>query len=63
VLARQADALVLVAQVGKLSRESARRATRIMEAAHVEPRGLIVVGRRLEDEEAYGYGYTYGASR
>ena len=63
VLARQADALLLVAQVGKLSRESARRATRIMEAAHVEPRGLIVVGRRLEDEEAYGYGYAYGASR
>lgn len=63
VLARQADALLLVAQVGKLSRESARRATRIMDAAHVEPRGLIVVGRRLEGEEAYGYGYGYGASR
>lgn len=63
VLARQADALLLVAQVGKLSRESARRATRVMESAHVEPRGLIVVGRRLEDEEAYGYGYAYGTSR
>ncbi len=63
VIARQADALLLVAQVGKLSRDSARRATRIMQASSVEPRGLIVVGRRLEHEEAYGYGYAYGASR
>jgi receptor protein-tyrosine kinase len=62
VIAREADALLLVAQIGRLTRDSARRASRIMEAAHVRPLGLIVVGRRLEDEEAYGYGYAYGSS-
>lgn len=58
VIAREADGLVLVAQVGRLTRDSARRAGKVMDAAKVRPLGVIVVGRRLEDEEIYGYGYA-----
>jgi len=63
VLAQQADAFLLVAQIGRLTRDTARRAARLMDAAQIRPLGVIVTGTKIHASEAYGYGYGYGQAR
>ena len=58
LLAQSADVLVMVARLNHLTRNQARRAVRVMGAAHISPTGIIVTGDI--DEPSYGYGYRYG---
>lgn len=57
-LAQHGDALLIVASVDRLTRNGARRAARLLQAARLAPVGLIVTGRNIERELAYGYGYS-----
>jgi receptor protein-tyrosine kinase len=57
-LAQHGDALLIVASVDRLTRNGARRAARLLQSAHLSPVGLIVTGRNIERELAYGYGYS-----
>jgi non-specific protein-tyrosine kinase len=59
VLAQQADAVVVVARLDRVTRDAAGRALAYLDAAGVRPLGLIVTGVR---ETGDGYGYGYGAS-
>jgi Mrp family chromosome partitioning ATPase/LPS O-antigen subunit length determinant protein (WzzB/FepE family) len=58
LLAQTSDVVVVVARLKLLTRNQARRAVRVMSAAHIAPTGLIVTGD-INDPE-YGYGYRYG---
>ncbi len=61
LLAQASDVVVVVARLKHLTRNQARRATRVMAAAHIAPTGLIVTGDL--DEQEYGYSYRYGYER
>ena len=50
--------MIVVARLDHLTKNQARRAVRVMAAAHVAPTGIIVTGE--VDEPTYGYGYRYG---
>jgi receptor protein-tyrosine kinase len=54
VLARLADSVVLVARLNHLTRDSGRRAVRLMAAAQVVALGTIITGR-ITDDTAYLY--------
>ena len=58
LLAQTSDVVVVVARLKHLTRNQARRAVRVMAAAHIAPTGLIVTGDVGDPE--YGYGYRYG---
>ena len=58
LLAQVSDVVVVVARIKHLTRNQARRAARMMAAAHISPTGLIVTGD--QDGEDYGYSYRYG---
>jgi succinoglycan biosynthesis transport protein ExoP len=59
VLAQEANVVVVVARLKHLTRNQARRAVRVMSAAHIAPTGLIVTGEVEATEPGYGYGYGY----
>jgi Mrp family chromosome partitioning ATPase len=59
-LAQQADGLLIVTRIGRLQRDEALRAEKILNASGVAPIGVIVTGRPESHIGAYGYGYTYG---
>ena len=58
LLAQTSDVIVVVARLKHLTRNQARRAVRVMGAAHIAPTGLIVTGDL--DSPEYGYSYRYG---
>jgi succinoglycan biosynthesis transport protein ExoP len=60
LLTTAGDAVVLVAQLGVLTRKQASRAARVMAAVGVEPRGVIITGRAEDELGDYGYGYGHG---
>lgn len=57
LLAQDADLVVVVARLNHLTRNQARRAMRVMSAAHLAPTGIIVTG--AVDDSSYGYGYSH----
>ena len=57
LLAQQANVMVMVARLGHLTKNQARRAVQIMSATHLVPTGVIVIGEI--DEPGYGYGYRF----
>ena len=57
LLAQDADLVVVVARINHLTRNQARRAVRVMAAAHLTPTGIIVTG--AVDDSSYGYGYPH----
>jgi len=63
LLGTQADALVLVADPGKLTRKQIQRARSVLEAAGVRPVGMIVTGQTDTGEALYGYGAGTPVSR
>jgi receptor protein-tyrosine kinase len=62
-LAQQADGLLLVTRIGRLRRDEALRAEKILSASGVVPIGVIVTGRPESHIGAYGYGYGYGQTQ
>ncbi len=58
LLAQTSDVVVVVARLKRLTRNQARRAVRVMAAAHITAAGLIITGEINEPE--YGYSYRYG---
>jgi tyrosine-protein kinase len=59
LLAKQGDAVVLVARVGALTTQDAARARKALHVAAVTPIGVVAVGEP-DPGETYGYGYGYG---
>jgi Mrp family chromosome partitioning ATPase/capsular polysaccharide biosynthesis protein len=59
VLAQSADILVIVARLDHVTRNQARRASRVMESMRLSPFGIIITGE-VEDGV---YGYGYGSDR
>jgi Mrp family chromosome partitioning ATPase/capsular polysaccharide biosynthesis protein len=57
LLSTAGDAVVLVAQLGVLTRKQAHRAARVMASVGVVPRGVIITGRAEDEISDYGYGY------
>lgn len=58
VLAKLADAVVLVARLGVLTRNEAARALKVLHVAGIVPVGVVTVGKPTPDEPGYGYGYS-----
>jgi receptor protein-tyrosine kinase len=54
VLAKQADAVIIVSRVDQVTREEARRARNLLQAADVVPLGLIVTNVTSDGEVYYG---------
>ena len=66
ILAHLGDSLVLVARFGRLTRDRALRAKRLMSASQLEPVGLVVTGRPEHEglsEDMYAYGRDYRKAR
>jgi len=62
-LGQQADGLLLVTRIGRLRRDEALRAEKILSASGVVPIGVIVTGRPESHIGSYGYGYGYGQAQ
>jgi receptor protein-tyrosine kinase len=59
LLAQHGDAFVLVTRLNQLTRNQARRAMQVLNAANVAPTGLVVTGNL--DTDVFEYGYAYGS--
>ncbi len=56
-LGQQADGLLLVARLGRLTRHEARRAAKILSTSLIAPIGIVASGRPEHHLGSYGYGY------
>jgi Mrp family chromosome partitioning ATPase len=54
VLAQQADAVIIVSRIDQVTREEARRARTLLQAADVKPLGLIVTNVSPDGDVYYG---------
>ena len=63
LLSTAGDAVILVAQLGLVTRKQATRAAHVLASVGIEPRGVIITGRAEDELVAYGYGYGYGQAR
>jgi capsular exopolysaccharide synthesis family protein len=54
VLARQADAVIIVSRIDQVTRDEARRARTLLQAADVKPLGLIVTNVSADGDVYYG---------
>ena len=60
-LAAYADAVVVVARVGQVTRENARRVADMLgRVPDAHPVGIAVNDASAADGQGYGYGYGYG---
>jgi Mrp family chromosome partitioning ATPase len=55
-LGRQADVLLMVAKLGSVTRDDARRALQRLRDARLAPFGLVVTAVNDDPYGAYGYG-------
>lgn len=61
IVARRMDGVVLVLRIAKNRRQSAQRATELLEALDVSVLGVVANGIERSDSEGYGYGENYRA--
>ena len=63
LLARAADATIVVTNLEVANRDAARRAMNVLEGAEITPIGLIVTNPPSSSaEHGFGYGYGYGST-
>ena len=63
LLARAADATIVVTNLEVANRDAARRAMNVLEGAEITPIGLIVTNPPSSSaEHGFGYGYGYGSN-
>ncbi len=63
LLARAADATIVVTNLEVANRDAARRAMNVLEGAEIMPIGLIVTNPPSSSaEHGFGYGYGYGST-
>ena len=61
VLARAADATVIIVRMGKTTKRDLDKALTQLEQNEVNIAGLVVTHARDNAESYYGYGYGYGS--